>query len=63
MVLLVVMGAVTVWWFASARNWFTGPKVQGTPEELAAMEAELEALEAGTLTASGGGGGRRRQKA
>ena len=62
-VLLVVMGAVTVWWFASARNWFTGPKVQGTPEELAAMEAELEALEAGTLTASGGGGGRRRQKA
>ncbi len=29
------------WWFASARNWFKGPRVQGTPEELAAIEREL----------------------
>ena len=28
----------------SARKWFTGPKVQGTPEELAAIETELESL-------------------
>jgi hypothetical protein len=26
----------------SARNWFKGPKVQGTPEELAAIERDLE---------------------
>jgi hypothetical protein len=26
----------------SARKWFTGPKVQGSAEELAAIEAELE---------------------
>ena len=25
----------------SAKNWFTGPRVQGTPEELAAIEEEL----------------------
>lgn len=30
------------WWILSARNWFKGPKVQGTPEELAAIERELE---------------------
>jgi hypothetical protein len=29
------------WWFASARNWFKGPRVQGTPEELASIEREL----------------------
>jgi len=27
------------WWMLSARKWFTGPIVQGTPEELAAREA------------------------
>jgi hypothetical protein len=25
----------------SARKWFTGPRVQGTAEELAAIEREL----------------------
>ena len=30
-------------------KWFTGPKVQGTPEELLAIERELDALEHGTL--------------
>ncbi|HEY7591082.1 MAG TPA: amino acid permease [Candidatus Limnocylindrales bacterium] len=30
------------WWVLSAKNWFRGPKVQGTPEELAAIERELE---------------------
>lgn len=39
---LVVLGGAAVWWFVSARKWFTGPKVQGTPEELAAVEKDLE---------------------
>ena len=30
------------WWVVSAKNWFKGPKVQGTPEELAAIERDLE---------------------
>ena len=29
------------WWLLSARNWFKGPRVQGTLEELAAIEREL----------------------
>jgi amino acid transporter len=29
------------WWFLGARNWFKGPRVQGTPAELAAIEREL----------------------
>ena len=32
------------WWSLSAKNHFTGPKVQGTPEELLAIERELDAL-------------------
>src|SRR6266508_1249464 len=31
-----------VWWMVSARKWFKGPKVQGSPEELAAIERDLE---------------------
>ena len=41
----VVVGLVVLvtglWWIISAHKWFTGPKVQGTPEELAAIEREL----------------------
>nr|WP_246576085.1 amino acid permease [Actinospica durhamensis] len=37
----VVLGFAGIWWLASARKWFTGPKVQGTAAELAAIEAEL----------------------
>jgi len=40
---LVVIGFAGIYWLVSARNWFTGPKVQGTPEELAAIEEELSA--------------------
>jgi len=43
-VFAVVLGGAAIWYFASARKWFTGPKVQGTPEELAAIEADLEIL-------------------
>jgi amino acid transporter len=33
---------VGVWWFVSARKWFKGPIVQGTPEELARIEAQYD---------------------
>jgi amino acid permease (GABA permease) len=29
------------WWLISARNWFKGPKVQGSAEDLARIEADL----------------------
>jgi amino acid permease (GABA permease) len=41
---LAVLGFAGIWWLVSARRWFTGPKVQGSPEELAAAERELESL-------------------
>ena len=37
----LVLLLITIWWFSSAKNWFKGPKVQGTAEELAAIEREL----------------------
>ncbi len=40
---------IALYWAFSGRKWFTGPKVQGTPEELRAIERELDALEHGTL--------------
>ena len=39
-VVLVYAGG---YWFLSAKNWFKGPKVQGSAEELAKIEAELAA--------------------
>jgi amino acid transporter len=41
---LAVLGFATIYWFVSAKNWFKGPKVQGSAEELAAIENELESL-------------------
>jgi amino acid transporter len=41
---LAVLGFAGIWWLVSARKWFTGPKVQGSVEELAAVEHELESL-------------------
>ncbi|WP_045312928.1 amino acid permease [Lentzea aerocolonigenes] len=41
---LVVLGFAGVWWLVSARKWFKGPKVQGTPEELAAIERDLDSV-------------------
>jgi amino acid permease (GABA permease) len=38
---VAVVGFATIYWLVSARNWFTGPRVQGTSEELAAIEADL----------------------
>jgi amino acid transporter len=39
--LAVVIGYAGIYWLVSARNWYTGPRVQGSPEELAAIEQEL----------------------
>ena len=41
---LVVLGFAGIWWLASARHWFTGPKVQGSEAELAAIERDLESI-------------------
>jgi len=38
---LVVLGFAWIYWLVSAKNWFTGPKVQGSAQELAAIEQEL----------------------
>lgn len=41
------------YWLLSAKNWFKGPKVQGSAEELARIEHELESLgQAGPAGAS-----------
>ena len=40
------------WWLLSARNWFKGPIVQGTPEELAAREARYDAGAASSAPSS-----------
>jgi amino acid transporter len=47
---LILAAAIFIlgYWSLSGKKWFTGPKVQGTPEELAAIERELDALEHGT---------------
>ena len=48
---LIILATLAFWlsWQFWAKKWFTGPKVQGTPEELRAIERELDALEHGTL--------------
>ena len=38
---LVVVGGAGLWYLISARKWYKGPKVQGTPEELAEIERDL----------------------
>jgi amino acid transporter len=40
----IVMGFATIYWLVSARKWFKGPKVMGSHEELAAIEADLESV-------------------
>jgi amino acid transporter len=43
---LILLSALAIWlyWAVSGKKWFNGPKVQGTKEELLAIERELEAL-------------------
>jgi len=40
----VVIGFAGIYWLVSARKWFKGPKVQGSAEELAAIEQDLESV-------------------
>jgi amino acid transporter len=40
----VVIGFAGIYWLVSARKWFKGPKVMGTPEELKAIEHDLEVV-------------------
>jgi len=51
----VAVGVVLVfaggWWLLSARRWFTGPKVQGSAEELATIERQLIDIAAPVATA------------
>ena len=42
-VFVVVIGGAALWWKLSAHKWFVGPRSLGTPEELAAMEQQLDA--------------------
>ncbi|MDP9241197.1 MAG: amino acid permease [Actinomycetota bacterium] len=37
-----VVGFAGIYWLVSARKWFHGPKVQGSAEELAAIERDLD---------------------
>ncbi len=43
---LILLGAVAImlYWTLSGKKWFKGPKVQGTKEELLAIERELDSL-------------------
>lgn len=54
----VAVGAVLAfaggWWLLSARTWFKGPMVGGTPEELRAIEAELSGAAEPALAAGQG---------
>jgi amino acid transporter len=47
-VLIVVVVALTIWWYASVRNWFKGPMAQGSELELARIEAGFEEGERST---------------
>ena len=44
-IVLTLFALVGVWWAVSARRWFTGPQVQGTPAELLALERALDAVD------------------
>jgi amino acid transporter len=43
LILLAVI-AILLYWTLSGKKWFKGPKVQGTKEELMAIERELDSL-------------------
>ena len=45
--MLLIFVIIGLWWVLSAKNWFKGPQIQGTKEELIAIERELAAVAAG----------------
>jgi len=48
--LIILLIAIWAYWHLSAKNWFTGPKVMGTEEELRDLEAHLAAVQRGEAT-------------
>jgi len=48
--LIALFIAIWAYWHLSAKNWFTGPKVMGTEEELRDLEAHLAAVQSGEAT-------------
>jgi amino acid transporter len=50
----VVLGGTTIWWLASAKNWFKGPRIQGSAEELASIEASFAGAPATVPAVSAG---------
>jgi hypothetical protein len=50
-IVLALFAVVGIWWVVSARRWFTGPQVQGTPSELLALERALDAVDTDADTA------------
>jgi amino acid transporter len=56
---VVVLGVfliVTIWWLVSARNWFKGPIIQGSEDELAAIERSVGETVSVEGAAGAGGG-------
>ncbi len=51
---VVVLGATSIWWFASAKNWFKGPRIQGTADELASIEAGFAPSASGASVVTAG---------
>lgn len=45
--MLLIFAVIGIWWMVSAKKWFKGPQVQGSRDELLAIERELAAVEAG----------------
>ena len=55
---VVVIGALvllTIWWVVSVRHWFTGPHVQGSAEELRAIEQTVGETVSVDLEGAAGG--------
>ncbi|HZP31687.1 MAG TPA: amino acid permease [Acidimicrobiia bacterium] len=46
-IFILALLLVWIWWRVSAHKWFKGPQVQGSADELAAIERELAAIERG----------------
>jgi len=48
--MIILLIAIWIYWHVSAKNWFRGPVVMGSEEEMRQLEAELAAVERGDAT-------------
>jgi hypothetical protein len=53
LVLVIVVVALTIWWYASVRHWFKGPVAQGSAQDLERIEAEITGAAAADTPARG----------